>query len=381
MTQRTRPRLALIGYAAHPSMRLRLEQYVPCLTDDGYEVSTLLLPQGHGRHDVGRRREARQFVNEADVIVVQRVLETWLNQCLQRARKPLIFDLDDSTYYIRPHQVALTLEPGGFRDRLHISYRSFSRGNPYYSSRKRPLVRMLRLSDTVMAGNPVVAEDLRRLGAQRITVIPTSVPADPRLVRQHGETSPVRIGWIGTRGGLPYLRNLEPAFRALSEHCSSAVQLVVCTSTEYRSPHIQTEFIPWSLETERSVVRSFDIGVMPLSDDPYSRGKSAFKAVLCMSYGIPVVISPVGTNATLVQHGENGFHASTVHQWMMFLKTLIEEPDTRGALGMRAYETVAKHYSTAVAYPALAKAITHVAGGLGGDNRGLEPAVVVRDRS
>jgi glycosyltransferase involved in cell wall biosynthesis len=221
---------------------------------------------------------------------------------------------------------------------------------------------MLRLSDIVIAGNPVVAKDLRRLGARRMTVIPTSVPADPRLLRQHGGVSPVRIGWIGTRGGLAYLRDLEPAFRALSEHCSSAVQLVVCTSSEYHSPHIPTEFIAWSLETEQSVVRSFDIGIMPLLDDPYSRGKSAFKAVLCMSYGIPVVVSPIGTNASLVRHGENGFHASTTHEWMMFLRKLIEEPDTRGALGTRAYETVARNYSTSVAYSAVAQTIEQVVG-------------------
>ena len=115
--------------------------------------------------------------------------------------------------------------------------------------------------------------------------------------------SPVRIGWIGTRNNLRELDALEPAFRALSARFGGDVLLSVVSSRPYETSAIAVESIPWSLATERESVRRFDVGIMPLADDLFARGKCSFKAIQCMAEGIPVVVSPVGMNVEVVQDG------------------------------------------------------------------------------
>jgi glycosyltransferase involved in cell wall biosynthesis len=89
----------------------------------------------------------------------------------------------------------------------------------------------------------------------------------------------------------------------------------------------------------------FDIGLMPLTDDPFSRGKCAFKAVYCMSRGVPVVASPIGANTALIQSGINGFLSATPREWLRSLSTLIEDSELRARLGAKARETIALRYS------------------------------------
>lgn len=353
MSRSPRIRVALIGYEAHPSMRLRLEQYMPALSRDGYEIVRVLIPQGSRSSNPRAWNRLREVIGDVDIVVVQRLLEAPLVRILRSARMPTVFDIDDATYYIRPGQVQRMLGETNVIDRLRMAYRSAVRGNPYFSSRKRQLDRMIDLSSVVIAGNETVRDDLVSFGCEEVIVIPTAVPVENRPPKTHGSARPVRIGWIGTRNGLEYLSRLEPAFRDLAAKVGDAAELVVCTSREYRSPNLATEFIPWSVESESQTVESFDIGIMPLSDDPYSRGKSAFKAILCMSFGVPVVISPVGANATLVRHGENGFLATTDHQWSMYLERLINEPELRTRIGTHAFQTIKDDYSASGAYRAL----------------------------
>jgi glycosyltransferase involved in cell wall biosynthesis len=103
--------------------------------------------------------------------------------------------------------------------------------------------------------------------------------------------------------------------------------------------------VPWSLEAEGDEVLTFDIGLMPLQDDPFSRGKCAFKAVFCMSRGVPVVASPVGANSELIAHGENGYLASNTAEWVDYLSGLVEDATLRAQLGHRARETIEAGFS------------------------------------
>ena len=124
---------------------------------------------------------------------------------------------------------------------------------------------------------------------------------------------------------------------------------------------VEIEFIHWGREKEVEVIRSFDIGIMPLEDDEWSRGKCGLKALQYMAVGIPVVASPVGVNKEIIQDGINGYLADTSQEWEDKLKLLLEEEKRRRDIGLKGRETVENHYSLKVNAPRLIKALKEVA--------------------
>jgi len=121
--------------------------------------------------------------------------------------------------------------------------------------------------------------------------------------------SPLCLGWVGHSSTLGYLRRLEPALAGLARRYPELRLRVVC-SEPYKSEAIPVENVAWSLAEEVANLRSLDIGLMPLDDDPWARGKCGYKALQYMAVGAPVVCSPVGMNVDIVQEGENGLLAS-----------------------------------------------------------------------
>jgi glycosyltransferase involved in cell wall biosynthesis len=346
-------RLLVIGYEGHPSTRLRVLQYLDALRGDGVESTAVLVPQ-IARSDPRRNLTViRRHLRSADVVLVQRVLTRWLNLLLRAGRKPVVFDLDDAVHYIRPAQLPATLHPSRPADRGRALYRRLIRGSKYYSSRKALLDEMLGLSRAVIFGNAVLENELAGRARGEHLVLPTSVPVPRDELKVHENHAPVTIGWVGVKDNLTHLRTLEPVFSRLRERFGEAARLSVVTSEEYRSDHLPTDFTRWSLESEADLVRTFDIGIMPLIDDPFSRGKCAFKAILCMSHGIPVVVSRVGANAELVRDGWNGFLASTQGEWDAALVQLASDHELRARMGRNAYETIEDGYSIERAYPVL----------------------------
>src|SRR5262249_43307060 len=124
---------------------------------------------------------------------------------------------------------------------------------------------------------------------------------------------------------------------------------------------IKAESFPWTEESEIARIAAFDIGIMPLSDTPWERGKSAYKLIQVMAAGKPVVASPVGANRQVVQHGVNGFLAETAEPWAEALRTLANNPALRNEMGARARETVVDRYATAVVAPRLASILREAA--------------------
>ncbi|MEP7219335.1 MAG: glycosyltransferase [Bacteroidota bacterium] len=340
-------KLFVIAYDGelNPATRLRILQYIPGLKEAGWEVETAFVVQGKLADPVELIREIREGIAAADVVVVQRVLAGWLNRLLERSGRPVVFDMDDALHYIRQSQMAAADTPNGAKDHLTIAFRKLTRGGKYFSSRKRHLDRMMKLARVVIVGNRWLKDELGGL-AEEMRVLPTAVPADQTPMKEHGDHAPVRIGWIGVKSNLFHLGLLEDVFARLAAEFGDRVLLTVVSSEEYISPNIRTEFIRWSLEEESRIVSTFDIGIMPLQDDLFSRGKCSFKAILCMSHGIPVVISPVGMNIDLVENGFDGFLAGDAEAWFDGLFRLIGDSGLRAAMGRRAYEKIGKSYSS-----------------------------------
>jgi glycosyltransferase involved in cell wall biosynthesis len=196
-----------------------------------------------------------------------------------------------------------------------------------------------------VAGNEVLREYCDRFG-RPVLVAPTPIdpPARPRPTAR--EDSPVVIGWIGHPDGLAFLKMIEPALQQVSARLPGRVLLRICTApAPIRIEGIPVHAVPWSLEGESEALRSFDIGIMPLSDDGWSRGKCAYKALQYMGAGIAPVVSPVGMNREIIREGVTGYYARDHREWVERLSDLASNAALRESVGSAARDYALSHFS------------------------------------
>lgn len=155
----------------------------------------------------------------------------------------------------------------------------------------------------------------------------------------------ITIGWTGTHSTLKYLEFLQPVIQALEAKFPNTFRFVVIANKKPELSIASLEFIRWNKETEISDLLRFDIGVMPLTDDIWAKGKCGFKALQYMALGIPSVISPVGVNTEIIEHGKNGLLASSPQKWIAALEQLITNKKLRDELGKKGREKVVTEFS------------------------------------
>lgn len=289
------------GDRYHPSSRYRVYQLLPALrqSDIAGDVAPLRSPSDWRRAD------------EHDVVVVQKGLAPGLPAVLERwlaAGKPVVFDFDDAIWLPREggHPLAQWLH------------------------RQRSVQTMLHRAAAVIAGNNYLAAYARQFN-ENVTVVPTVVDAS----RYPPTTGSTTIGWIGSASTLPYLRPLQPVFERLG------VRLRVIAAG---TPPFPVEFREWQLETELDELRQIGIGIAPLPDTPWTRGKCGLKILQYWACGIPVVASPVGVHQELIQPGINGLFAATADDWVEALQRLTNDPPQRHQLGNAGAATVREQF-------------------------------------
>jgi glycosyltransferase involved in cell wall biosynthesis len=331
-------------------MRLRLLAHVRRLEAEGHLVEVCLLRQGRRLEPLRVIPRLAKLLHGADVVVVQRVLERPINALLAASSTPLVFDFDDALHLVRAPRRAPAGKRDELRGRLMARYRSVVRGSPMYSSRRRLLHRMSRLARVVIAGNDWLRNELGGV-ARKVVVIPTTVEIDRDRLKAPSDSRPLTIGWVGTSGdNFAHLRTIDEALRTIASRYGDAVRLAVVSSRPYDTTAIATDFVPWSLAGESDAVSRFDVGVMPLTDDLFALGKCAFKAVLCMGHRVPVVLSPVGANLTLVEDRVDGLFAGGQEEWVAALSALLDDVGLRERIGAAGFEKVRSRYSTVQSY-------------------------------
>lgn len=344
--------IAYVHGTLNPAARFRIGQYIPALARAGWEVS--LRPQrperpweidwGHSllnapARRIGtlvRRASRRRDIDDAagfDCVFQNRDLlegRVEYEERLLRRNRRVIFDFDDAIYL------------GAKAD--HVG-------------------RVCARAAWVVAGNEELAS-FARSHTSRVTVIPTVVDhtlyAPPPPVPTPG-TRPVRVGWLGSP--MSIAQTLYPFVPMLADLQSALdFDFVVVTAPKPALPpsELRWQFVPWSPEEETRIAHHFDIGIMPLTDDPYQRGKCGCKLLQYMAAGLPAVASPIGVNASLLGDGTRGFAASTVHEWMESLRMLILDADRRSAMGTAGRSFVRDHYSVQRWCPALLEVIERV---------------------
>ena len=199
----------------------------------------------------------------------------------------------------------------------------------------------------VSAGNSYLCSYAKQFTSSVIlnpTTIDTLNWHNPDLFEGFKPVGKITIGWTGSHSTLKYLNDIEPILQALENEFED-LQFVVIAD---KMPPLLLRsiiFVPWKVETEIHDLMKFDIGLMPLPDDPWSNGKCGFKLLQYMALGIPAVASPVGVNRSIISDGENGFICSSPSEWKQAIIKLIRDPGLRKAMGERGRKKVIEDYS------------------------------------
>lgn len=199
----------------------------------------------------------------------------------------------------------------------------------------------------VSCGNTYLADYARQFN-RKVFLNPTTIDTNLHIPRSiPGQSNgKVTIGWTGSHSTLKYLDAIVPVLEIVEKKYPQ-VSFIVIADRDPQLPLNNLVFRPWDPETEISDLASIDIGIMPLPDDPWTRGKCGFKALQYMAMGIPAVISPVGLNKEIVQHGVEGYWCSTAADWVRYLEELILDRGKRIEMGERGRQTVHERYSVA----------------------------------
>jgi glycosyltransferase involved in cell wall biosynthesis len=250
------------------------------------------------------------------------IFERWIG-----SRTPVVFDFDDAIFesYVSP-------------------------SNGYLSLLKCPgkTAAICRLSSHVIAGNPYLADYARRFN-ECVTLVPTTIDTDAyRPAATTSQPVPV-VGWSGSHSTIQHLRVLDTALQRLAARLP--FRLRVIGAADYELKGVEVAATPWSADTEIADLSGIDVGIMPLPDDRWSRGKCGLKALQYMALGIPAVCSPVGVNRDIIAGGENGLLAASEDEWVNALERLLTSATLRQRLGAAGRATVEARYSAAVHVP------------------------------
>ena len=301
------------------STRVRVLALVPHLQARGLECATARHP-GNVLALTGLLSRA---AGRADVVVLQKKLPSaGAGLAWRRCAPPLVFDFDDA-----------------------IWLRQVPRAGSHFSrTRAARFARACRLADAFTCGNEHLAARCGA-GGKPLLVAPSPVPLDVSRAVPGSHGGPLRIGWIGSPGNLPELAALAPALRDLATR--RRFVLVVISERSLDLAGIDVEHVPWTLASQERALAALDVGLMPLADTPWSRGKCAYKLLQYMAAGLPVVSSPVGMNTRVVRDGENGFLAKDAGEWSRALERLEGDPSLRARLGQAGRRRVEAEFGYA----------------------------------
>ena len=225
-------------------------------------------------------------------------------------------------------------------------------------------LRLARHCDALICGNDYLADYFSE--ARRPTfVLPTGVDTERFIPNAPVATGPPTIGWSGSSSNLRYLETLDPVFAVLTERYPEMRIRVVCDRAPNfkRVPARSVEFLPWSPSIEVSALQDLNVGLMPLEDSAWARGKCAFKMLTYMACGVPVVVSPVGVNAEILRQGKVGFGARTDAEWVESIEALLNDRDMGMRMGRAGRSLVESSYSISALAPRFAALLTQIAGG------------------
>ncbi len=340
------------------SSRTRFYQYLPYLAaagveatvapllDDGY-VSRLYAGAGKSWGAVaaayGRRLRHLSRVRRFDVAWIEKelfpMLPAWGELVLHRLGVPTVVDYDDAVFhhYDRHKSSFVRATLGGKIDTVMAN------------------------ATLVLAGNAYLAGRAREAGARWVEELPSVIDLDRYPPPRERQRAGFAMGWIGSPVTTKYLKLIEAPLRALCRE--EGTRLVTIGAGPVALDGVRLEQRPWSEATEVDSLTRVDVGIMPLSDAPFERGKCGYKLVQYMACGLPVVAPPVGANSEIIEHGINGFLVRSDDEWIAALAELRASAELRARMGTAGRKKVEERYSVQVTAPRLERLLRQAAQG------------------
>lgn len=332
-----------------PSQRYRIEQFFPTLDKQGitYDYSYLL----NEKMDKALYSKGMYFakilvvircvlklffdgifkVKNYEFVFVEReliMLGTSFFEIMFSKKSKLIYDFDDALWLL-----------------------NVSEANKKLAFLKNPdkIKEIISASHLVVAGNQYLAEYAKQFNNKTI-IIPTCI--DHNIYKRKDEYSEkengrVCIGWSGSETTIEHFKLLEPVLKKLKERYGDKVYFKVIGTPNYSNEELEIKSIAWDAKTEIAELQEFDIGVMPLPEDKWAKGKCGLKALVYMSMGIPSVVQNVGVNSSLFENETCGYHINSNEEWFEKLSFLIDNYSFRKLLGENGRNQLVKEFSVA----------------------------------
>ncbi|EKD27514.1 MAG: glycosyltransferase [uncultured bacterium] len=313
-----------------PSYRIRITQYLPFLQNMGYQYDQFVMEK-----NIFKKFSFYRNLQNYDIVFLHRKLLRMPDAFLLRKySKCIIFDFDDALIYKDSNT-------GSFQSPKLLSLFNKTIG----------------ICDKVIAGNNYL-KTLASAHNDHIKIIPSPIDTD-KYIPMNVQKNPNEfiIGWLGSKSTLVYLNNISHVLDKVHEKHPHTKLKIVC-SDFFKCAKMPVIEKKWRLEDEVSDINSFDIGLMPLSDDPWTRGKCGLKLIQYMSCQIPAICSPVEINKEIVDHNINGFRADSPDDWIRYLDILITQSRTREQFAIKAREKILNEYSLFVNFKKLNSVLT-----------------------
>ncbi len=328
-----------------PSQRYRFEQYLGFLETQGFAFtfSYLLNEKDDALFYARGKLLSKLFIllkctwirlkdvaryKSFDLIFIQREAHflgtSYFEKKAFRSGAKVIFDFDDSIWLA-------DTSPGNQKWEWIKSPKKF------YTN--------IQHAHTVFAGNTYLLQEALKVNPKAI-LVPTTIDTElhfPKHELRH--KNQVCIGWSGSLSTLKHFELLIPVLKQVKEKYGDKVRFKLMGEKNYKHPELPVESVAWTENSEVDELNSFDIGLMPLKDDAWARGKCGLKGLSYMACEVPVVMSAVGVNIQIIRHGVNGYLAQSEEEWLQALSLLIEDKSLRLQLGKAARETVQLEYS------------------------------------
>ena len=257
-----------------------------------------------------------------DLTFLQRELISSVYSLERFLKRPLVVDIDDAIFLHRK---------GSFARRLAHN------------------------AGMIICGNDYLADNFSRWN-KNVVVIPTAVDTLRFVPAYQRNSSVAIIGWIGTSSNLKYVYGIEKALaRVFNQHPDAYLRIISDSEPKFRLiKEKNMEFIPWSTEIEVPGIQGMTVGIMPLADLPWERGKCSYKMLLYMSCGIPVVVSPVGMNSQILSMGKSGLAAVKEEEWTEALLELLSDVRKRERMAWAGRKIIEENFSISRIVPILA---------------------------
>lgn len=327
-----------------PGQRFRCEHFIPILQQNGYEItySNLLTAWDDKYFYQPKRYAIKAFIfckaflrrcfdviraRKYDCIFIYReafmIGTTLFERGLAKSGKPIIFDFDDSIW---------------------ISDISEGNKNLSWMKRSSKTDEIIALSKLVIVGNQYLA-DHAKLFNNNVEIIPTTIDTNYHKPTEKQAKGTIYIGWTGSETTIRHFKLIIPVLKRIKEKYGDKVSFIQISNVTSECPEIGLETVVWNAKDEIAQLQRIDIGIMPLPDDAWAKGKCGFKGLQYMALEIPTIMSPVGVNTEIIDDGKNGFFATTDDEWFAVLCKLIDDADLRKNIGEEGRKTIVARYS------------------------------------